>query len=66
MPKIYFYYLRILATLFCLSLVGEEIGRSIDGLDSSQRIHGFLLLIHQHKVNILTMEKTYQTSALNS
>jgi hypothetical protein len=57
MSKVYFYHLRILTTLVLLFLVGEEKGRSIDGLDSSQRIHGFHLLIHQHKVNILNMKE---------
>ncbi len=66
MPKVYFYHLRIDATLILLFLVGEEKGRTIGGFDSSQRIHRFLLLIHQHKVNILNMEKKYQISALNS
>ncbi len=57
MPKVYFYHLRILATPFCLFPVREEKGRTISGLNSSQRIHGFLLLIHQDKVNILNMGK---------
>ncbi len=55
MPKVYFSHLRIISTLFCLFPVGEEKGRTIRGFDSSQRIHRFLLLIHQHKVNILNM-----------
>jgi hypothetical protein len=29
MPKVYFYYLRILAALFLLFLVREEMGRTI-------------------------------------
>jgi hypothetical protein len=35
MPKVYFYHLRIVATLVLLFLVGEEKGRTIDGLDFS-------------------------------
>ncbi len=66
MPKVYFYHLRIVATLILLFPVGEEKGRTIGSFDSSQRIHRFLLLIHQHKVNILHMGKKYQTSVLNS
>ncbi len=55
---VYFYHLRIVATLVLLFFVREK-RRSIDGFDSSQRIHGFLLLIHQHKVNILNMDQDH-------
>ncbi len=66
MLKVYFYHLRIIATLALLFMVGEEKGSTIGGLNSSQRIHRFLLLIHQHKVNILNMKKKYQISVLIS